>query len=420
MLLGCIGDDFTGSSDLGNTLVKAGMRTVQYCGVPQSPADPAVEAGVVALKSRSVPAAEAVALSLRALDWLRAQGCRQFLFKYCSTFDSTPAGNIGPVADALAKALGAAPVIFCPAFPAAGRTVFQGHLFVADRLLNESGMEAHPLTPMSDPDLRRCLAAQSGNGVGHLPAAQVWAGPQAARDRMMAEAHAGRPFVIADAIRDEDLMTLGRAAADLPLITGGSGIALGLPDNFRRQGLLAGNAESWRPQPGRSAVLSGSCSRATRGQVARHLANAQPALEVLADRVMTGEMTEDMAVGWALSQDGLPLIYSSADPAAVSAAQARFGRDPLAHRLEEFFAETARRLVAGGVTRLITAGGETSGAVVEGLSLGRLEIGPEIAAGVPAIRSGNDLVLALKSGNFGDEDFFARADALLAGRERTA
>ncbi|MFN7051907.1 MAG: 3-oxo-tetronate kinase, partial [Gemmobacter sp.] len=238
MLLGCIGDDFTGSSDLGNTLVKAGMRAVQYCGIPTAAAEPGVEAGIVALKSRSLPREQAVALSLAALDWLLAQGCRQILFKYCSTFDSTPDGNIGPVAQALAARLGAGPVIFCPAFPAAGRTVFQGHLFVADRLLNESGMEAHPLTPMTDPDLRRWLARQSTAGVGHVPAPVVWEGPEAVRARLAAEASAGRPFVIADAIRDADLVTLGRAAADLPLITGGSGIALGLPENFRAMGLL--------------------------------------------------------------------------------------------------------------------------------------------------------------------------------------
>ncbi|WP_018001546.1 3-oxo-tetronate kinase [Paracoccus sp. N5] len=416
MLLGCIGDDFTGSSDLGNTLVKAGMRTVQYCGIPDTPADPAVEAGVVALKTRSVPAAEAVRQSLAALDWLRAQGCRQFLFKYCSTFDSTPQGNIGPVAEALAEALGADAVIFCPAFPAAGRTVWQGHLFVGDRLLSESGMEAHPLTPMTDPDLRRCLAAQARCGVGHLPAATVWQGVPAIRARLAAEAGAGRPLVIADAIRDADLVALGQAAADMPLITGGSGIALGLPGNFARAGLLAGAAAPWQGQPGRAAALSGSCSRATRGQVARHVASGAPAQEIDPEAVLSGAATPRAAADWALAQDGLPLVYSSADPQAVRAVQDRHGGARVAAALEAFMAETARLLLAGGVTRLITAGGETSGAVVEALAPGALEIGPEIAPGVPAMRAGAGLVLALKSGNFGAEDFFAAADSVLAGR----
>lgn len=415
MLLGCIGDDFTGSSDLGNTLVKAGMRAVQYCGTPDTPAGPGVEAGIVALKSRSLPRDQAVALSLDALDWLLAQGCRQILFKYCSTFDSTPQGNIGPVAQALAARLGAGPVIFCPAFPAAGRTVYQGHLFVADRLLNESGMEAHPLTPMTDPDLRRWLARQTTAGVGHVPTPVVWEGPDAVRARLAAEVSAGRPFVIADAIRDADLVTLGRAAADLPLITGGSGIALGLPENFRAQGLLATDRPVWAGQAGRGAALSGSCSRATRAQVARHLADGSPGMEILPEAVLSARVTPQDAADWALAQQGLPLVYSSADPAAVARVQAEHGAAAVAARLDAFFAETARRLVAGGVTRLLTAGGETSGAVVEGLGLRSLEIGPEIDPGVPAIRAGRDLVLALKSGNFGAEDFFAKAARILQG-----
>lgn len=415
MLLGCIGDDFTGSSDLGNTLVRAGMRTVQFAGIPDGPADPSVEAGIVALKSRSIPVAEAVAQSLAALDWLRAQGCTQFLFKYCSTFDSTPEGNIGPVAEALADALGARQVIVCPAFPAAGRSVYQGHLFVADRLLNESGMQNHPLTPMTDPDLRRWLARQVRGSVGHLRAADVFAGPEAISARLAAEDRAGHRLIVADAIRDEDLRLLGRAAAALPLITGGSGIALGLPQNFRDRGLLSDTAGDWAGQAGPAAILSGSCSVATRGQVARHRADGHPALEIDADAVMAGTTTARTVADWLLAQEGLPLAYSSADPKVVAAAQERHGRGVVAERLEQLFAATARLLVAGGITRLITAGGETSGAVVEGLGVPHLEIGPEIDPGVPAVRVGPALVLALKSGNFGAEDFFAKAAALLAG-----
>lgn len=411
MLLGCIGDDFTGSSDLGNTLAKAGMRVVQYSGTPAGPADPAVEAGIVALKSRTMPVADAVRLSLEALDWLRAQGCRQFLFKYCSTFDSTPQGNIGPVAEALADALGAERVIFCPAFPATGRTVWQGHLFVGDRLLSESGMQDHPLTPMTDPDLRRWLARQVHEGVGHIPAAIVWQGADAVRAALRAQQHR---LVVADAIRDEDLVTLGQAVADQVLLTGGSGIALGLPGNFRAEGMLSAQRPQWRGQEGPAAVLSGSCSRATRGQVARHIGDGNPALEVDPEALLRDDISAPDAVRWALSQKGLPLIYSSADPDAVRAVQQRHGSGVVAHRLDAFFAECARLLVAGGVTRLITAGGETSGAVVEGLSVGALEIGPEIDPGVPAIRAGENLVLALKSGNFGAGDFFAKAAARLA------
>ena len=401
MLLGCIGDDFTGSSDLGNTLVKQGMRTVQYVGVPSGPAEPGVEAGVVALKSRSIPAAEAVAQSLAALDWLKAQGCTQFLFKYCSTFDSTAEGNIGPVAEALAEALGAESVIFCPAFPAAGRTLYMGHLFVVDRLLSDSGMENHPLTPMTDPDLRRVLAAQASGPVGLVKAATVWQGPEAIRAALAAEAAEGRRLVIADAIRDEDLMTWGKALRGMPLLTGGSGIAMGLPGNFA----LSGAAGHWTGQGGRVAAVSGSCSNATRAQVARH---DGPKREVTAEEVLGG-LSPREAADWALAQDGLPLVYSSAEPEVVKAAQAQHGRERVAAALEGFFAETARALVAGGVTRLITAGGETSGAVVEALAPEALEIGPEIDPGVPVMRASGELVLALKSGNFGAPDFFAKA-----------
>ncbi|WP_112322127.1 3-oxo-tetronate kinase [Oceanibium sediminis] len=415
MLLGCIGDDFTGSSDLGNTLTRAGMRVTQYVGTPTVPAQAEVEAGIVALKSRSIPAEQAIRLSLEALEWLAAQGCRQYLFKYCSTFDSTPEGNIGPVAEALADRLGADRIIMCPAFPATGRSVYQGHLFVGDALLSESGMQNHPLTPMTDPDLRRVLAAQSKGSVGHISFSDIRGGVGAIRAALAREQAAGHRMVIADAIRDEDLVLLGRAAADRPLIGGGSGIALGLPDNFRAEGLISGEGGDWRPQPGPAAILSGSCSVATREQVARHRDSGSPAREIDVPAVMESSESAETLVAWAMAQDGVPLIYSSADPEAVRSMQTRFGRAEVSHRLEALMAEVARALVAAGVTRLVTAGGETSGAVVEGLDLTSLAIGPEIAPGVPAVRAGDALTLALKSGNFGGPDFFADAVALLGG-----
>ena len=235
MLLGCIGDDFTGSSDLANTLAKGGMRVVQYSGVPDGPADPGVEAGVVALKSRSIAPDEAVRQSLDALKWLQAQGCRQFFFKYCSTFDSTPKGNIGPVADALANALGARKVIVCPAFPGTGRSIYQGHLFVNDVLLNESGMQNHPLTPMTDPDIRRWLKLQSSNRIGHIDASIVLAGSRAIKTALEVEYSKDNRLIVVDALSDQDLMEIGAAASDLPLVTGGSGVALGLPANFAKR-----------------------------------------------------------------------------------------------------------------------------------------------------------------------------------------
>ena len=414
MILGCIGDDFTGSSDLGNALAKGGMATTQYVGVPDRPALEGVEAGIVALKSRSAPPVRAVEMSLAALDWLRAQGCRQVLFKYCSTFDSTPEGNIGPVAEALADALGAREVLVCPAFPATGRSVHMGHLFVGDRLLSESGMEAHPLTPMTDPDIRRWLALQCAGTVGHVPSHVVAAGPEAVRGAMRAQDAAGHRLVVADAIRDADLVTLGRAAEGLPLLTGGSGIAIGLPGIFADAGLLSGAAGGWTGQGGPAAILSGSCSDATREQV-RVQREAFPAREVDAGDVMAGAVAAGGLADWALSQDGPPLIYTSADPDEVRAAQRRHGREEVASAIEALFAETARHLVRGGVARLVVAGGETSGAVVEGLGLTELAIGPEIDLGVPAMRAGAGLTVALKSGNFGAPDFFEKAAAVLGG-----
>lgn len=410
MKLGCIGDDFTGSSDLANTLAKGGMRATQYTGVPDGPADPSVEAGVVALKSRSIPVADAVALSLQALDWLRAQGCTQFFFKYCSTFDSTPEGNIGPVADALADALDAHNVIVCPAFPGTGRSVYQGHLFVNDTLLSESGMQNHPLTPMSDPDLRRWLTPQTRHTVGHVGPGPVFGGADQIAAALAAQHEAGHRLIVVDAIRDEDLRAIGAAARDLPLITGGSGVALGLPANF---GCTPG-AAAWRGQAGKAVALSGSCSNATRAQVAYHAAR-HPAREIVAADVIEGRLDAATLAAWLMEQDGVPLAYSSADPAQVKAVQETYGRERSADALESFFADVARKVRDAGAARIITAGGETSGAVVEGLTLTTLDIGPEIDPGVPALRAGDSLVVALKSGNFGAEDFFEKADRVLAG-----
>lgn len=410
MKLGCIGDDFTGSSDLANTLAKQGMRTVQYTGVPTGEAASDVEAGVVALKSRSIDPQEAVAQSLAALDWLKSQGCSQFFFKYCSTFDSTPQGNIGPVADALAEALDAHKVIVCPAFPGTGRSLYQGHLFVNDSLLSESGMQNHPLTPMTDPDIRRWLARQSAHPVGHVAAQDVFAGAGRIAAALQEQRDLGKRHIVVDAIRDADLIEIGVAASDLALITGGSGVALGLPRNF---GCSPGPV-AWTGQPGRAIALSGSCSVATRAQVDWH-ARSNPTFEIVAGDVIEGRLGAGDVAGWLMAQDGLPLAFSSADPAVVKAVQAEYGKERSALALEQLFAEVARACVAQGATRVISAGGETSGAVVEGLGLGTLEIGPEIDPGVPCLRARPDLVVALKSGNFGAEDFFEKADRMLKG-----
>lgn len=418
-LLGCIADDFTGATDLANTLVRNGMRTVQTIGVPTSAVQ--ADAIVVALKSRTIAAADAVAQSLAALAWLREQGCRQFVFKYCSTFDSTDAGNIGPVAEALLDALGSDFTIACPAFPENGRTIFRGHLFVADALLNESGMEHHPLTPMTDANLVRVLQRQSQAKAGLLRYDTVAKGSDAVRARIDALRAEGVKLAIADAISDADLFTLGEGCAALPLITGGSGIALGLPENFRRAGLLPARTDAAEVPAvnGHGVVLAGSASRATNGQVAHWIAQKRPALRIDPLRLARGEAVADEALAFARDHDGPVLIYATAQPEQVKAVQAELGVARAGELVEHALACIAATLKARGTRRFVVAGGETSGAVVQALGVQSLRIGRQIAPGVPATVTldAEPLALALKSGNFGGENFFDEAlQALGAAR----
>jgi uncharacterized protein YgbK (DUF1537 family) len=412
MLLGVVADDFTGASDIANTLARGGMATTQFLGVPASPAARTCEAGVVALKSRSLASDEAVAQSLRALEWLLAQGARQIVFKYCSTFDSTPAGNIGPVGEALARRLGVKGVVACPAFPATGRTVYQGHLFVGDRLLSESSLRDHPLNPMTDADLRRWLRMQTQDPVGLVPLAVVARGADAIAEALRACAQRGECLVIVDAVSDANLTAIGTACADAPLLTGGSGIALGLPASFARLGLLQRAEQRSRHVGGRAAILAGSCSARTVEQIRSYLPT-HPGMAIDPDAVVDGRVSPDDVVSFAQRHHKDTVIaYSSTSPAEVAAVQQRRGATVVARALEQFFSDTAEALVAKGVRRLIVAGGETSGAVVSALGFDALDIGPEISPGVPVLYAGS-MVLTLKSGNFGDADFFERALRLM-------
>ena len=411
MLLGCIGDDFTGSSDIANTLAKGGMSVTQYTGIPGDPADPDVEVGVISLKSRTNPVSEAVEQSLEACKWLLAQGCEQIFFKYCSTFDSTPDGNIGPVAAALAEYLKEDQILFCPAFPATGRSIYQGHLFVNDVLLSESGMKDHPLTPMTDPDLRRWLAYQTDWQVKHIPYSTVKAG---ARTIIEAMEQAAPAFLVADAIEDNDLIELGKAAASRKLLTGGSGLALGLPENFRSAGHTRHQKPEWKGESGSAVVISGSCSQATRAQVGLYK-KTHSNLELHAEEIMAGARTPLQVAEWVLAQADIPLVYTSADPEVVKTAQEKFGRETVAEAIEGFLGELAKTLVQKGTRQIVTAGGETSGAVVTALAIEAMAIGPEIAPGVPALKDKDKgLTLALKSGNFGGENFFEDALKVLS------
>ncbi len=414
MILGCIADDFTGATDLASTLVQGGMRTVQLIGVPDGP-PPEADAVVVALKSRTAPAREAVAESLAALRWLQAAGCRQVFQKYCSTFDSTDGGNIGPVADALLHALGAGFALACPAFPANGRSVFQGHLFVGQALLSESGMEHHPLTPMRDANLVRVLSRQTDGTVGLVPWATVSQGTQAIRRAMNALKEQGRRYAIVDAITEADLIAIGAAAASHALITGGSGVAMGLPAAYRAAGLLPerDDVETLPQVAGHAAVLAGSCSRATLYQVGA-ARDRVPTLELDALATPDAAALAGIAAQWVEGKlgDTPVVIAASTTPDRVAALQAKLGREAAGALIEDALATIAAGLVQRGVRRLVVAGGETSGAVVSRLGVRRLRIGAEIDPGVPwtyAEGDGPAMKLALKSGNFGGRDFFTTA-----------
>ena len=421
MLLGAIADDFTGATDLCSMLVRGGMRTVQVIGVPRpGDAAPDADAVVVALKSRTAPAKQAVEESLAALAWLRAGDCHQFFFKYCSTFDSTEAGNIGPVADALIAKLGCGFALACPAFPANARSVYQGHLFVGGVLLNESGMEHHPLTPMTDANLVRVLSRQTDGTVGLVPYVTVEQGAVAIRQAMTALKEQGRRYAIVDAVSDAHLVAIGEAADRHALLTGGSGVAMGLPANFRRVGLLADStdAASLPSVEGHAAVLAGSCSRATLAQVGAARI-AVPVLQL--DPLAQPDADAMAATARAFMADklgGVPIVIAaSAPPDKVTALQQKLGRDGAGALIEQTLAQIAEDLVARGVRRLVVAGGETAGAVVSRLGVRRLRIGGEIDPGVPwtyAEGGAEPLLLALKSGNFGAPDFFTKAFEVLS------
>ena len=414
MLLGCIADDFTGATDLANTLVREGMSTVVLLGVPGAgDAVPDTDAVVVALKSRSIPAADAMKLSLGALDWLKHSGTRQYYFKYCSTFDSTDAGNIGPVAEALLGKLGERFTVACPAFPTNKRTIYQGNLFVGDQLLAESSMRHHPLNPMTDSSLVRVLQRQAQGKVGLIPFNIVEQGADAIRGEITKLIAVGIRHAIVDAITDQHLLSIGTACADMKLLTGGSGLALGLPENFRRQKLLKSAQANALPSiGGHAVVLSGSCSAATQRQVAEMKQQCESfGIDALA--LARGEKVVQQALTWAQPRlgDKPILIYSTAAPQQIEAVQAAMGRERAGTMVEQALSEIAQDLVKRGARRLVVAGGETSGAVVTALGINGLRVGAEIDPGVPWTTSIGEepIALALKSGNFGADDFFLKA-----------
>ena len=422
MKLGCIADDFTGATDLANNLVRSGMRVMQTFGVPSAPLSSEVDAVVVALKSRTIPAAEAIAQSLAALHWLQAQGAEQIYFKYCSTFDSTPEGNIGPVTEALMDALNCKFTIATPAFPDNGRTVFKGYLFAGAVLLNESGMQNHPLTPMTDANLVRVMQAQTQRKVGLIDHTVMAKGSQAITEKIQQLQTDGVGVAIVDATSNADLKTLGPALKGMPLVTAGSGVAIGLPANW---GIEASEKAAALPAPsGYQAIVSGSCSLATQGQVAHFIASGQPSWQFKplswSTQDVPAQIKADVAaaLAWAkpLLAQGPVLVYATTDADTLQKVQAKFGREQAGEWMESALAQVCLGLQALGVKQWVVAGGETSGACVQALNIAQMQIGPQIDPGVPWCFAPQHAAghLTLKSGNFGTPDFFTKALKVLA------
>jgi uncharacterized protein YgbK (DUF1537 family) len=410
---GCIADDFTGGADVAAAFRRAGLSVTLQFGLPteQSPT-PNTDAVVIALKTRTIPAEDAVEESLAALRWLVTQGTERYYFKYCSTFDSTDDGNIGPVADALLDELGETTALVCPASPEHGRTSYLGHLFVGAHLLAESSMRHHPLTPMTDSLITRVLARQTTGAVGLLPLTAVRSGADGVRSHLQDLRRSGTRHIVVDAVTDGDLRSVAQGADAIRLLTGGAGLAGALASvvDMARPSSPQCDGETLVLPTGAGVILAGSCSTATLEQVATatkvfpsyRLDPSVADVEELRDDVLS--WLED---NWA---HGPLLVYSSAGPDERQAAVAAWG-PRTAELLEETLGQVARRAVKLGAVRVVVAGGETSGAVVQSLDVAQVIVAGEADRGVPwcLAADGRDLALLLKSGNFGAPDLLVRA-----------
>ncbi|OML06590.1 3-oxo-tetronate kinase [Yersinia pestis] len=425
--LGVIADDFTGATDIASFMSDSGWKVVQFIEVPTSNnlCPPNADAVVIALKSRSIPAAEAIEQSLACLQWLKeCAQARQIYFKYCSTFDSTPAGNIGQVSDALMSAAGVQQLVHCPALPQNKRTVVHAHLFVNGVLLNQSGMENHPLNPMRDADLRRVLAPQIHGAVGSLNLDAIQQGTLAIHQRLVALSAQGCNHVIADTLTPADLDQLALALAQQPLLAGGSGLGGALAKRFPSifisgaastldAASTSGATKFAFPIKRKTVVLSGSCSAMTQQQVSTYCQQAAHfALDVGRCLEVNSGYINDIA-DWVMAHSCealAPLVYATQPSDIIREIQQQYGEQQASLAVEAAFAGLANELLARGVNTFIVAGGETSGTVVKQLGVNMLEIGQSIAPGVPWVRDPQrGLMLALKSGNFGNEHFFVAA-----------
>lgn len=412
-MLGVIADDFTGASDIASFLVENGLSAVQMNGVPTQPLQGQVEAIVISLKSRSNPVEQAIEQSLQALNWLQQNGCTQFYFKYCSTFDSTEKGNIGPVTDALLQALGSDFTVITPALPVNGRTIFNGYLFVGEQLLNESGMKNHPITPMKDANLMRLMDAQAQGKTGLVPYSDVIQGADHVKARFADLKAQGYRYAVVDAVDNSQLAVLAEAIAKFKLVTGGSGLAAYMA--ARLSGGQKGN-HAFVPTQGKTVVMSGSCSLMTNKQVA-YYKNHAPSYFLEAEQAINNPHYAEELYQWVIANSTAllaPMVYATVAAEQLHEIQTKFGAEKASHAIEQTFAKLAEKLKATGFTNFITAGGETSSIVVQQLGFSGFYIGKQIAPGVPWLKAVEEpIYLALKSGNFGREDFFHFAQGMM-------
>ena len=412
--LGCIADDFTGATDLASMLARSGVNVSLRIGVPLSTPENTAEIEVIALKTRSISASKAIEESLSALKWLKEAGAKKYFFKYCSTFDSTAEGNIGPVSEALMNELKVDQTIYCPAFPENGRSIYMGNLFVGQKLLSESSMKDHPLTPMNDSNLMRLLSAQVSRRVGLADRIVVNNGVNSLKEKLISLKENDVPHVIVDAVADTDLDTIASACQDMDYITGGSALAMPLAEFYKASGKISANDNSFMNKKLNtgSIILSGSCSEMTIIQVKNFIQRGAAAFQL--DPIDLAENGVKKVLDWLSSQDFTKniIIYATSDPDTVKKVQAELGVDMAGKIVEQGLSECAIAARELGIKNFIIAGGETSGAITKALNIRQLDIGIEIAPGVPWTFSGkrnNQIALSLKSGNFGSEEFFTEA-----------
>jgi uncharacterized protein YgbK (DUF1537 family) len=412
-VIGCIADDFTGGSDVAAALRRTGLRTALYFDQPGATPLPPCDAVVIGLKIRTADRAEAVSQALDAYRWLEANRVPRVYYKYCSTFDSTDDGNIGPIGDALLTATGSQITVICPASPVHGRTLYQGHLFVGDRLLSESSMSQHPLTPMGDSDIVRVLGRQTHWPVGGIFLDDVAEGSEGVSQRLDALAASGARYAVVDAVTDDDLRTVATATAQLRLITGGAGLAAAMA-RLAVEENPPGATEPVELPTGPTLVLAGSCSAATRAQIT-HAQAHMASYRIDPGAAESPEQLEASALDWLGSNlgSGPLLMYSSADAQERAAVGEPYSR-PLAEVIEHVHGRLAAAAVDRGVQRIVVAGGETSGTVVQSLGVKSVRVLDEQDAGVPWClaadrEDGRPVALLLKSGNFGQVDLLSAA-----------